>query len=78
MVMDLCVGSVMSLGVCYWILIHVTSFWTFRFKDGKELKSEDRLTVETDSEVLVSSSIAIKHFNESDVGKVSVVLTLIV
>lgn len=43
----------------------------FRFKDGQELKSEGRLTVETDSEVLVSSFITIKHFNESDVGKVS-------
>jgi hypothetical protein len=46
----------------------------FRFKDGKELKSEGRLTVETDSEVLVSSFINIQHFNESDVGKVSVAL----
>ncbi|XP_021942897.1 obscurin isoform X2 [Zootermopsis nevadensis] len=42
------------------------------FKDGKELKSEDRLTIETVSEVLVSSCIAIKHFSESDVGKYSV------
>ncbi|XP_069669104.1 obscurin isoform X4 [Periplaneta americana] len=42
------------------------------FKDGKELKSEGRLTVETDSEVLVSSFIAIEHFNESDVGRYSV------
>jgi hypothetical protein len=49
-------------------------FFFVRFKDGKELKCEDRLTVETDSEVLVSSFIAIKHFNESDVGKVSVAL----
>ncbi|XP_033609355.1 obscurin isoform X4 [Cryptotermes secundus] len=42
------------------------------FKDGQELKSEGRLAVETDSEVLVSSFINIKHFNESDVGKYSV------
>nr|CAD7588172.1 unnamed protein product [Timema genevievae] len=42
------------------------------FKDGKELKSGDRLTIETDSEVLVSSCLSIKHFEESDEGKYSV------
>jgi len=64
-----------TFGFCYWMVIHVTHFCFIRFKDGKELKCEERLTVETDSEVLVSSFIAIKHFNESDVGKVSMVLT---
>ncbi|XP_066993446.2 obscurin isoform X3 [Anabrus simplex] len=39
------------------------------FKDGKELQSGSRLTIETDSEVLVSSSLSIQHFEESDVGR---------
>ncbi|XP_063238451.1 obscurin isoform X6 [Bacillus rossius redtenbacheri] len=42
------------------------------FKDGKELTSGGRLTIETDSEVLVSSSLSIAHFEESDEGKYSV------
>ncbi|PSN48207.1 hypothetical protein C0J52_03611 [Blattella germanica] len=42
-----------------------------KFKDGKELKTQDRMTIETDSEVMVSSFMGIKHFNESDVGKYS-------
>ncbi|GLG93475.1 Obscurin [Gryllus bimaculatus] len=42
------------------------------FKDGKELKTGGRITIETDSEVLVSSSLSIKHFEESDIGTYSV------
>jgi hypothetical protein len=70
-IMSFDINDKISLGSSICRMVHITFLCLFRFKDGKELKTEDRLTVETDSEVLVSSSITIKHFSESDVGKVS-------
>lgn len=40
------------------------------FKDGKELKTGDRITIETTDEGQVSSSLSIKHFGVDDVGLV--------
>ncbi|KAJ8872079.1 hypothetical protein PR048_025680 [Dryococelus australis] len=42
------------------------------FKDGKELSTGDRITIETGSEALASSHLLIKNFQESDEGKYSV------
>lgn len=41
------------------------------FKNGKELSTGDRITIETNSEGQVQSAISISHFNESDQGQVS-------
>lgn len=41
------------------------------FKDGKELKTNDRITIETTDEGQVSSTLSIKHFCVDDVGQVS-------
>ncbi|XP_063239264.1 obscurin-like [Bacillus rossius redtenbacheri] len=42
------------------------------FKDGRELRTGDRITIEAGSEVLESSHLLIKHFQESDEGKYTV------